>query len=106
VLFVMGTWVTDGGHIPPAWNELHPVLFCQIIDTIPLADLQNGLTWENFPKCSAANIAQTVAGLCGLAQGQLASSTAGLQALPQNGWTIHPLVDGCTPTQPPAPPLQ
>jgi hypothetical protein len=105
VLFVMGTWVTDGGHIPNAWNELHPVLFCQIIDTIPLTDLQNGVTWEFCPKkYSAANIQQTVAGFCGLAQVQLASSTAGLQALPQNGWTIHPLVDGCTPAQPPSPP--
>lgn len=108
VLFVMGTWVTDGGHIPSAWNELHPVLFCQIIDTITLADLQNGLTWDNFPKYSASNINETVAGFCGLAQSQLATSTAGLQALPQNGWTLHPVVDGCTPAQqqPPPPPLQ
>jgi hypothetical protein len=34
ILFVMGRWVCDGGHIPSAWNEIHPVLFCQIIDCI------------------------------------------------------------------------
>lgn len=95
ILFVMGKWVYDTGH--SGWNELHPVLFCQIIDCISQDDLNNGLTWENFPKYSLANIENTVAGLCALAHGQLAPQTPILQAQPQNSWTLHPLVDGCTP---------
>jgi hypothetical protein len=105
ILFVMGRWVCDGGHIPSAWNEIHPVLFCQIIDCISQDDLNKGLTWENFPQYSAANLQNTVNGYCALAQGQLAPGTANLQSQPQNTWTLHPLVDGCTPQQP-EPPLQ
>lgn len=107
ILLISGTWVWDGGHIPNGWNELHPVLFAQKITThgVPPSDLQNGTPWASFPEFSAANLEETLTQMCGMAAGAQDPETQIQQQLPQNGWRIHPLVDGCTaPVQPP--PLQ
>jgi hypothetical protein len=95
VVFVRGTWIYDGGHIPSGWNELHPVLFCQKIDSVPPNDLIQGQPWQSLPAYSEANLAATLAGWCGLAVTAIDPGTIKLQAQPQNGWTLHPLVDGC-----------
>jgi hypothetical protein len=95
VLFVMGTWILDSGH--QGWNELHPVLFAQIIDQVSQADLLNGTPWQNLPQYSEAILNATLQGWCGLATTATAQGTIELQGLPQNQWTIHPLVDGCAP---------
>jgi len=104
VLFVMGRWVYDSAHT--GWNELHPVLFCQRIAQVPQADLIAGTPWQNFPELGAANLLATVNGFCGLANNALSTATFIAQLQPQNQWTLHPLVDGCTTDSGEPPPLQ
>lgn len=107
ILLISGTWVWDGGHIPNGWNELHPVLFAEKItkNGVPPSDLENGTPWASFPQFSPANLEATLTQMCGLAATAQNPNTQTQQQLPQNGWQIHPLVDGCTaPVQPP--PLQ
>ncbi len=99
VVFVMGTWVYDSGHT--GWNELHPVLFCQKIDHIHRKDLLAGTPWINHPSLQAPHLKHTLDKHCGLATKAIAPATVAAQALPENGWKLHPLVDGCT--APPAP---
>jgi hypothetical protein len=98
VLFVMGTWIFDSGH--EGYNELHPVLFCQIIGNIKIEDVLSGNAYRNHPQFGPAEIQSTINAYCGMAKTQLNPATVALQRLPQNTWTIHPLVDGCTPTPP------
>jgi hypothetical protein len=107
VLVVMGTWVYDSAHA--GWNELHPVLHCQRVAQVKAAELATGNPWVNLPEFSAANVETTLnqqtalrTGWCPLIKLATLPLTLNNQKLPQNGWTIHPDVDGCTP--PPAPP--
>jgi hypothetical protein len=106
VLFVLGRWVYDSAHT--GWNELHPVLFCQRIAQVPQPDLVAGQPWQNFPDLGPQNLQATVSGFCGLANDALSPLTFAAQLQPQNQWTIHPLVDGCTTDVggPPPSPLQ
>jgi hypothetical protein len=105
VLFVMGRWVYDSAHT--GWNELHPVLFCQRIAQVPQADLIAGTPWQSFPDLGVQNLEATISGFCGLANDALSTATAIAQLQPQNQWSIHPLVDGCSPdSNAPPPPLQ
>lgn len=106
VLLVSGRWVWDGGHIPSGWNELHPVLFAQKVACVKRDDLLNGTPWQSLPQFSAANLTSTLNQMCGLVTTAQAPSTQTAQQLPQNSWTLHPLVDGCTPPQPPPPPIK
>ncbi len=99
VLFVLGTWIYDSAH--SGWNELHPVLFAQKIAVVPQADLLAGKPWQNLPQFSEANLRATIDGFCKLANNALDPGTVRAQANPENGWTLHPLVDGCTPAEPP-----
>ena len=109
VLVVMGTWIYDLAH--SGWNELHPVLHCQRVAQVSPADLATGNPWVNLPQFSAANVENTLnqntglrTGWCPLIRLATLPLTLNNQKLPQNGWTIHPDVDGCTP--PPAPGLE
>lgn len=111
VLVVMGTWIYDSAHA--GWNELHPVLHCQKIASVPLGDLATGNPWVNLSQFSAANVMNTInqnianqTGWCPLIQESIGEATLSNQQLPQNGWTTHPSIDGCTPPAPPPPPLQ
>jgi hypothetical protein len=103
VLVVMGTWIYDSAHA--GWNELHPVLHCQKIATVQPEDLASGNPWGHLPDYSAANLQNTLnqisatrIGWCPLIQETLQPTTLDNQQLPQNQWTIHPAVDGCTPS--------
>lgn len=81
VVVVFGTWIYDSAH--DGWNELHPIKQCQRIGE------WNG-SWS-------ADWEQTRDTQCSLIQQAMDPATVGAQGLPQNGWTIHPLVDGCDP---------
>ena len=106
VLQVSGRWVWDGGHIPNGWNELHPVLFAQKLklidasgichDSISQSEMASSNPWANYPKFSPANLYNTLTELCGMVSTAQDPNTQVQQQLPQNGWKIHPLVDGCT----------
>lgn len=102
VLLISGTWVWDGGHIPQGWNELHPVLFAEKIAQVAPSDLAAGTPWAALPQFSPGNLEATLAELCGLVATAQDPNTQTQQQLPENGWQLHPLVDGCTaPSQPP-----
>ncbi len=102
VLVVMGTWIYDSAHA--GWNELHPVLHCQKIARVNPGDLAAGNPWASLPQFSAARLENTLnqnsagrVGWCPLIGEAGSALTLANQQLPQNGWTIHPLIDGCTP---------
>jgi hypothetical protein len=103
ILLISGTWVWDGWHIPQGWNELHPVLFAEKITHGMLAsDLEKGTPWASFPQFSADSLDNSLTEMCGLVATAQDPNTQTEQQLPQNGWLLHPLLDGCTlPAQPP-----
>jgi hypothetical protein len=93
-LVVKGRWVYDSGHRFPlvnyipflqdqqsgGWNELHPITFCckangDFGDVVLLRK-----RWQ-----TAIDDATSPA-------------TLASQALPQNQWQVHPLIDGCLPS--------
>jgi hypothetical protein len=103
ILVVMGRWVYDSAH--SGWNELHPVLHCQKIARAQ--DLASGNPWTGLPQFSPANLDATLnqqtperVGWCPLITEAGDPQTQTNQQLPQNQWTIHPVIDGCTPTPP------
>jgi hypothetical protein len=99
ILVVRGTWVWDGGHIPQGWNEFHPVLYAQRIGSVPKGDLLQGQPWQsvNNGDFTPANLPATLNNVCALTATAIDPGTQTLQQLPQNSWTIHPVVDGCAP---------
>lgn len=105
ILLISGTWVWDGGHIPNGWNELHPVLFAEKITKKRRAAIGSGKR-HAVGELSAIqpgqpNLEATLTQMCGLVATAQNPNTQTQQQLPQNGWQIHPLVDGCTaPVQP------
>ena len=105
VLVVMGRWIYDSAH--SGWNELHPVLHCQKIAKTGVGDLMAGDPWVNLPQFNAANVETTLnqhtserMGWCPLIHEAGSKETLKNQQAPQNKWRIHPLLDGCTPTEP------
>lgn len=102
VLFVFGRWVLDSAH--SGWNELHPVLSAQKVGTVPNANLITGNPWTGTPFADTTNLQNTLSSMCGLTGEAQSGLTAQSQSQPQNQWTLHPLVDGCS--TPAAPPVQ
>jgi hypothetical protein len=93
VLLFMGTFVYDSAH--QGWNELHPVLFCQKLATVPQPDLLQGQPWQSLPAYGPANLARTLEECCDLATEAVDPQTKMNQSRPEYGWNLHPLVDGC-----------
>ena len=89
VVCVVGTWVYDSAH--EGWNEIHPAKSVQIVGAAQ-PDLQGNLTCDPTWADHCSMVGQAASGL-----------TIANQALPANGWTIHPVLDGCG-TYPTAPP--
>jgi hypothetical protein len=50
-------------------------------------------------------VAAVLNDFCGLATDANSPGTIGAQLNPENGWVVHPTVDGCTPSAPPPPRL-
>ena len=95
LLYVQGTWVFDSFH--EGWNEIHPIKKCTPIGT-----------WKGAWPSDIPTIVK------GLDQGFADARdplTIARQDEPQNGWEVHPLIDGCggypdipSPAPPSAPP--
>jgi hypothetical protein len=91
VLVVRGTWVYDSAH--EGWNELHPILHCQ----------RTGITWNgswSSTAFSAPNTMDAVKRWCEKVVEGDAPATIRSQQEPSNQWEVHPVIDGCTPSQP------
>jgi hypothetical protein len=96
VLFVMGRWVLDSAH--SGWNELHPVLSAQKLDPVDPANVLTGDPWTGSDYANPVKLKRKLDSMCGLTMEAGSALTIAAQALPQNKWSIHPLVDGCSPT--------
>lgn len=91
ILVVQGSWVYDSAH--EGWNEVHPIKHCQKVG------VWNG-SWEFSQPAALPDWCAAI----GRAADPL---TVAAQGRPENGWAIHPLIDGCTPADPPpSPPLR
>ena len=94
---MMGTWIFDSAHT--GWNELHPVLHCQkILKPVTHADLVSGNPWKSQPELSSpGRIQGLLQHFCNLSNAGSTPRTRSNQSKPENGWIIHPSVDGCAP---------
>ncbi|MEA2666592.1 MAG: hypothetical protein QOI11_3536 [Candidatus Eremiobacteraeota bacterium] len=87
IVVVFGTWIYDSAH--SGWNELHPIKHCQLVGE-----------WTGAWPADWQSILDRY---CTLIRQGTDPATVGAQGLPQNGWTVHPLVDGCAPAETPPP---
>jgi len=124
---VMGEQVYDGYH--EGWNEFHPLMAVVKIggssrvgpefylewqpdfngippspppgETVVLTpdDMRQGLDSPNF-RVRCENLKRT---WCSMLQDALSETTGQNQQALQERWTIHPMVDGCRPADPPPP---
>jgi hypothetical protein len=106
-IVVSGRWDWDAGH--SGWDEFHPVRTIQKIDIPPELDGPGAdpVAFKDFRDmvCRLVTEAPPNFGDPGKHPNsvQVGSMTPGQQATfteqekPENGWTIHPLVDGCEP---------
>ncbi len=98
ILVIKGTWVYDSAHT--GWNEIHPVKHCQKIGTMlnqQWKEIQ--ITVDGDAQFQAiTDIKAFVDGWCDLVDTVTLPETVANQELPENQWTIHPLVDGCQPS--------
>ncbi len=82
ILLLSLEWIY--GSLHSGWNELHPVRHCQRIGS-----------WAgNWP----FNVQNALTDWCGAIDDAHSPTTVGLQGRPENGWRIHPYIDGCDPT--------
>jgi hypothetical protein len=95
VLFVMGRWILDSAHT--GWNELHPVISAQKVGTVSHTNVVTGNPWTGTEFLDPVRLKIKLDSMCGLTHEAGSAQTVSDQAQPQNQWTIHPLIDGCTP---------
>jgi hypothetical protein len=82
ILVVSGTWVYDSAH--EGWNEIHPIKHCQRVGR-----WSGG--WDIDAKAARDHWCDAI--------GQASSPlTHDNQQRPENQWTLHPVIDGCTPS--------
>jgi hypothetical protein len=79
ILYIRGAWVFDPWHT--GWNEIHPVKVCTKIGT-----WDGG--WDLPP-----DVILSVRNQFDLAA---APETKAAQDRPENQWTVHPVLDGCS----------
>ena len=83
--YAYGRWVYDSLH--SGWNELHPLHYLIKIGQTTQGALANG----NWPP----DLGDTQQRYDTQFQIINSPTTPGIQAQPQNGWKVHPLLDGC-----------
>jgi hypothetical protein len=105
ILLVAGTWVYDSAH--EGWNEIHPIKQCQKIGSMlnqQWKEIQIGPAPRDVLVISDIRaFAESWCTLLGTANDPV---TIANQQLPENKWQLHPLVDGCQPTNPAPPPIR
>lgn len=103
ILVVKGTWVYDSAH--SGWNEIHPIKQCCKIGTM-LMSQWNEIEIADGQFLTITDIPSWVGGWCSALTAATAPSTLAAQQLPQNQWTIHPVIDGCQPAGTPPPQIE
>ena len=89
-----GRWVWDGGH--EGWNEMHATRTVQKVDpdTIPASPAEVEDYLQEWCR-KLSEVPRTGSAAQPLTSEQ--QSVHDRQGRPENQWTAHPLVDGCTP---------
>jgi hypothetical protein len=108
-VIVKGSWVYDTGH--SGWNEIHAVRTVQRVYNVPSTPaalkvfLHNWceLLGETPNRDGAPRQGAPSTGVVLHQDNPAAEATLAAQALPENQWTHHPLVDGCRPAERPQP---
>ena len=119
---VLGEFVYDGFH--DGWHELHPLMAVQKIVDDRVADGDDYLTWDPFfsdgvkpptglsaddmrkgmnSTAFAARARDICNKWCATLREPFEPKTRQEQQKLTHRWTIHPLVDGCDPNEPPSP---
>lgn len=93
LLVVKGTWVYDSAH--EGWNEIHPIKHCQRVGT-----WEGSWSGAGFAPGHEKGLVEFWCDAIGTASSPL---TIANQGKPENQWTVHPSVDGCTPKAGPSP---
>lgn len=104
-LIVKGRWAYDGGHA--GYNEIHAVRVVQKVAYVP----QSAVEFARFQKAwcerlgEVPHIEAIIVG-SGAPSGLTPKQREILdnQQKPENGWVLHPEIDGCQPTGHPEPP--
>jgi hypothetical protein len=87
-VIITGTWCYDSGHA--GWNELHPAKSVQKVEP----------TWaEGSDAKTVAEFAEKLGEWCELIGEASEPLVVKAQALPENEWEVHPVLDGCRPLQ-------
>ena len=95
--YVFGSWVYDSLHAGAESNELHPVHYMVKMGQATQGNLSQGIWPPNL-----GEIQQKYDGQFGVIN---SPTTIEIQKLPENQWTVHPLLDGCLGATPyPVPP--
>ncbi|MEP7346567.1 MAG: hypothetical protein ABI877_14950, partial [Gemmatimonadaceae bacterium] len=98
IVAVKGSWVYDSLH--HGWNEFHPVTACEVVGHMPLPDLgiiaDPPTPWPTEFDTSAKVEAFINEWCFGITEADDAED-GGSHEDPEQGWVIHPLVDGCKP---------
>jgi hypothetical protein len=88
IVLIRGRWVYDAGHVDDhtGWNEIHPIRYCQII----YPGVFDGDWAKYFPFKYDE--------WCHMVSDATSGAVGDEQQKPENGWEIHPLIDGCNPS--------
>src|SRR5262245_41391761 len=98
VVVVTGSWIYDSGNA--GWNEIHPVMSCQVIGHLPPEGwagfkYKDQATKLEFSLDTVDNVVRFRDFWCGMLKGAQEAEEGGNRDDPANDWVIHPLVDGC-----------
>jgi hypothetical protein len=91
-VIVRGSWTYDAGH--SGWNEVHAVRIVQKIENVP----NDATAFANFVSRWCKQLADVPTVVTGVGVPASPAGVVGTEALPpQDRWTHHPFVDGCSP---------
>lgn len=107
LVVIKGEWIYDSLHA--GWHEIHPVRHCEIIierENIDVSDADLGFDDYIVPNPvtglpmnleDPVNVELYRQKWCGMIKDGEKAEEEGSRDDPKLDWTIHPLVDGCTP---------
>jgi len=107
VVVLSGYWVYDSLH--GGYNEIHPVMKCQIIGRLGDGDWQPGEgNWSSFKYVDSSTQAEFGLGTpeevvafrdfwCGAFKDAKIAEEGGSRKDSANDWDLHPSIDGCRP---------
>ncbi|THK34862.1 hypothetical protein EHS39_28265 [Ensifer sp. MPMI2T] len=120
ILFVRGTWVYDSAH--QGWNEIHPIKDCLLVGHATYL-APDKIDWELAIANYMISVGKWKAGVdpfkpeklsgppsdddwkdwvkacCDASSSASSALTTENQSKPEHKWHVHPLIDGCVPSE-------